>query len=97
MGLKSVFAKTFKSLLNLNELFTGHSFSTDSGELVGPESVKRIFAVYACVNVLAESLATLPLKVYQKDKNDDRSVAADHPLAKVIASPNPTMTAFDFF
>ena len=97
MGFKSTIAKAFVSLFNLNELFSGYGYQTDSGEIIGPESVKRIFAVYACTNVLAESLATLPLKVYHRDEDDNRQVVSDHPLAKVLKKPNPTMSTFDFF
>jgi len=97
MGLKQIVTRAFANLLDLNELFSGYSHLTSSGEQVGPESAQRIFAVYACVNVLSETLATLPLKVYHREEDDSRQVDPSHALAKVISRPNPTMTSFDFF
>lgn len=57
----------------------------------------QISAVYACVRVLAESIAGLPLHVYQYGKNGSREKAADHPLYFLLHDePNPEMTSFVF-
>lgn len=99
MGFKSFVVKAFTNLglLDINELFSSFGYLTSSGETVGPETAKRIFSVYACVNVLAESLSTLPLKVYEKAEDDSRKAVTNHYLPKVIANPNPKQTTFDFF
>ncbi len=99
MGIKSLLTRAFvgMGLIDINQLISGNSYGSSAGEFVSPDSVQRIFAAYACTNVLAESLATLPLKTYHKDKNNNRESAPDHPLAKVITSPNAKQSSFDFF
>lgn len=54
-------------------------------------------ATYACVNLLAGTIASLPLMVY-RTVNGVRSVAYDHPLYYVLHdSPNYDQTAVDFW
>lgn len=57
----------------------------------------RIETIYTCVKILSETVAKLPLKIYQSDDNDI-SKATKHylyPLLKL--QPNPFMSAIDFF
>lgn len=71
--------------------------SSTSGAMVNQRSAMQISAVYACVRVLAESIAGLPLHVYQCGKNGSREKAADHPLYFLLHDePNPEMTSFVF-
>jgi HK97 family phage portal protein len=52
--------------------------------------------VYACVSLLAESVASLPLRIFER-VGDGRNEATDHPLFYLLAvEPNPEMTAFTF-
>ncbi|WP_353096221.1 phage portal protein [Tissierella praeacuta] len=52
--------------------------------------------VFACIRILSESVAKLPVKVYQ-DTNGIKK-ATDHPLYTLIKTrPNPYMTTFNFF
>ncbi len=61
-----------------------------------PEAALAIAAVYACVRVLGESLASLPLHVYQK-KADGSRERVNHPISELLAvRPNPRMTAFEW-
>lgn len=54
-------------------------------------------ATYACVNLLAGTIASLPLMVYRTNKGV-RTVAYDHPLYYVLHdSPNYDQTAVDFW
>lgn len=54
-------------------------------------------ATYACVNLLAGTIASLPLMVY-RTRNGVRSIASDHPLYYVLHdSPNYDQTAVDFW
>lgn len=54
-------------------------------------------AVYSCVRVVAETLASLPLPVYRRLPAGGRERAAAHPLYSVLHdAPNPEMTAFAF-
>lgn len=70
----------------------------DSGERVDEKSAMQISAVYACVRLLSESLAGLPLHLYRyKERTDEKERAVDHPLYKILyRQPNPEMTSFTF-
>lgn len=67
-----------------------------SGAKVDEYSAMRVSAVYACVRILAESIAALPLHVYEyKDRGKER--ASKHPLYFLLHdAPNPDMTSFIF-
>lgn len=54
-----------------------------------------ISAVYACVRILAESVATLPLKLYRKQ--DRTRTEQSLPLARMLGTePNRNQTSFEF-
>ena len=76
-----------------------HSFwggSTSSGEYVSPETALRCSAVYACVGILSESIAQLPIKVYRKNGRE-RLEDKDHQLYRLLAvKPSPWQTSFSF-
>lgn len=82
----------------MNDFWYGSTgFSTSGGENVTPDSAMRLSVVYACVNVLATSIASLPLKVYRSLPNGGKSPAPDHPLWKVLHDqPNSWQTSFEF-
>ena len=70
----------------------------DAGEVVSDETVLGLSTVWACVNLLAGTIASLPLVVYQRDRDGARVVARDHPLYRVLHdSPNFDQTAVDFW
>lgn len=70
--------------------------STSSGVSITPEKAMECAAVYACVAVLSESMAQLPLHVYKRlDRGKD--IAAEHPLYRLLHDrPNPWQTSFEF-
>lgn len=69
---------------------------TASGVQVSHEGSLKYSAVYACVRVLAGTLAQLPLILYRRRDDDGRERAADHELYDVLHSrPNPLMTSFN--
>ena len=86
----------------VNDSLPGNSYmfrlgSSTSGAMVNQRSAMQISTVYACVRVLAESIAGLPLHVYQCGKNGSREKAPDHPLYFLLHDePNPEMTSFVF-
>ncbi|MGJ3501618.1 phage portal protein, HK97 family (plasmid) [Piscirickettsia salmonis] len=56
----------------------------------------RLATVYACIRVLAESIAALPLHVYRYKKNGGKELATDHPLYAILHDlPNREVTSFD--
>ncbi|KTQ96868.1 portal protein [Aureimonas ureilytica] len=69
----------------------------DAGEIVTGDAVLGLSAVWACTNLLAGTIASLPLMVYRR-AGDEREVARDHPLYRVLHdSPNYDQTAVDFW
>lgn len=57
----------------------------------------QMTAVYACVRILAEAVAGLPLHVYEHDGKGGKKKAEDHPLYRLLHDePNPEMTSFGF-
>ena len=73
--------------------FLGNS---NSGVRVDELSAMQTSAVYACVKILAESVASLPLHLYVKRK-DKHEFATEHPLYTCLYdTPNEEMTSFEF-
>lgn len=65
-----------------------------SGKAVNPSSAIQMSAVYACVRVIAETIASLPFHVYETTENGSRK-APEHPLYRLIHDePNKEMTSF---
>jgi len=68
-----------------------------SGVNVDEDTALKISAVYACVKVISETVASLPLKLLKEQENGDMAKARHHPLYSLIADcPNNEMTAFTF-
>lgn len=77
----------------------GHSpfaemFQSQSGLPVSGESAMRFATVHACVRVLAEDVAALPLHVYRRTERGGKERAREHPLYELLHDqPNQDMTA----
>ena len=68
-----------------------------SGENVDEKSAMQIATVYACVRLLAESVASLPFHLYRITSDGGKEKAKDHPLYKLLyRQTNPEMTSFSF-
>lgn len=65
-----------------------------SGKSVTARSAIQVSAVYACVRVIAETVASLPVHVYEAtDAGNVKALA--HPLYRILHDePNPEMTSF---
>ena len=78
---------------------SGYSFffgSTSSGKVVNERTAIQTTAVYACVRVLSEAIAALPLQTYRYTSNG-KEKAVDHNLYHLLHNePNPEMTSFVF-
>lgn len=59
-------------------------FSNPDDPHVGPETALRITAVYACVSLIAETIASLPLHVYLRGANGETSKSKSHPLYEIV-------------
>lgn len=67
-----------------------------SGVRVTTEGALKLSAVYACVRILANTVASLPLHVYERQERGKRR-ADDFYLYDVLHNrPNPVMTSYRF-
>lgn len=96
--MKNPIAKLFRArdkptdaISNAPSVFFG---SAGSGKNVSALSAMQMSAVYACVRVIAETVASLPLNVFEvTDKGSQK--AYDHPLYRLLHDePNHEMTSF---
>lgn len=70
--------------------------TSSSGKRVNERTAMQMTAVYSCVRILSETLAALPLHIYEI-KKDGTSKALTHPLYKILHDePNSDMTSFIF-
>ena len=68
-----------------------------SGKNVNERSAMQMTAVYACVRILSESIAGLPVHLYKYREDGSKEKAVDHPLYRILHDePNPEMTSFVF-
>ena len=73
------------------------SARTGSGMRVSPDSALRLAAVYACVRVLSESMASLPLVIYQRRADGGKDKVTDHWLYRLLAKrPNRFQNPFEW-
>jgi len=72
--------------------------SSASGVVVTPNTAMQSAAVYACVQVLSQSVGMLPLNVYSGNMDSERTAARDHPLWPLLHDqPNDWQTSVEFF
>lgn len=70
---------------------------SNSGKNVNERSAMQMTAVYACVRILSESIAGLPVHLYQYVDSGSKQKALEHPLYRLLHDePNPEMTSFVF-
>lgn len=101
MGIKSLFGFGQARDKPTNKAAdAGYSFlfgRTTSGKPVNETTAMQTTAVYACVRILSEAIASLPVHVYQYKDGGEKEMVIDHPLYQVLHDePNPEMTSFVF-
>ena len=70
---------------------------SSSGKVVTERSAMQMTAVYACVRILSEAIAGLPLHMYRYKDDGGKEKALDHPLYLLLHDePNPEMSSFVF-
>jgi len=96
-----IISKLFKSRdkPRNNYLNSSYSFlfgSTTSGKAVNEYTAMQTTAVYACVRILSETIASLPLQLYRYSSEGKERVF-NHSLYNILHNePNPEMTSFVF-
>ena len=72
-------------------------YKTDSGASVSEYNAVKLPAVYACVGLISDAIAQLPIHVYQEMPDGTKRYVRDHPVKSLLnRAPNPRMTAFSF-
>lgn len=100
MSLWSKTAGLIRRALSLTspEGWRGAGGDSHAGEDVSEATVLALSAVWACVNLLAGTIASLPLMVYRTTPDGKRTEARDHALYRLLHdSPNADQTAVDFW
>lgn len=70
---------------------------TWAGETVSEHGAMQLSAFWACTRLISETIATLPIGVYEKRGGEKRAIS-DHPLYELLHdSPNADQTAVEFF
>lgn len=70
---------------------------TSAGASVTPDTALRCPTAYACVKVLAEAVAQLPLHLHRRAADGSKERATDHPLYALLNDqPNEWTSAFEF-
>lgn len=70
---------------------------TTSGKPVNENTAMQMTAVYSCVRILSEAVASLPLHVYRYNNTGGKEKCLRHPLYRLLHDePNPEMTSFVF-
>lgn len=98
-AIRSLFTRSHKGGTSqdpyLAEMFGMRA--TGSGAYVSPDSASGIPAVHACVQLIAESIASLPLAVYRRADGGGREVDRLHPLYRVLnEQANAVQTGMEF-
>ena len=96
-----ILSNLFKSRDKPTNRVNGNAYSflmgaSSSGRRVTERTAMQMTAVYSCVRILSETLASLPLHIYESFETNSRK-AIKHPLYKLLHDePNPEMTSFIF-
>lgn len=99
MGL---FSGLFRSRDKPQNRTTGSSYAffmggSTAGKAVNERSAMQMTAVYACVRILSEAIAGLPLHLYEYGCDGSKEKAVKHPLYFLLHDePNKEMTSFVF-
>lgn len=68
-----------------------------SGVHVSPETAMRSTAVFACVRILSEAVASLPMLIYRRQADGGKARAPEFYLYDLLHdAPNPLMTSFEW-
>jgi len=90
---KSAFTKEPQAAIDYSDL--GLTGSTK--DKVSADYAMKSATVWACINLLSTSVASLPLRIFRTDLKGSREFDSDHPLYMLLAvSPNRFQSAYDF-
>lgn len=92
MGMAGVSSLT----LTDSKLYTGGGMPSITGHLINDDSAMRVTTAFACVRVLAETVGSVTLKVYEKQANGNAE-EVEHDIKDVLVTrPNADMTGLEY-
>lgn len=74
----------------------GPSSTSAGGIHITQLSALRVSTVNACVAILSEDVAKLPVHVYRKKSDGGREIVEDHPVENLLHRPNGFQSRFEF-
>ncbi|MBP3479534.1 MAG: phage portal protein [Oscillospiraceae bacterium] len=98
----SIFTGLFRSRDKPQNRTAGSNYSffmggSASGKQVNERTSMQMTAVYSCVRILSEAVASLPLNVYRYTDTGGKEKAIGHSLHRLLHDePNPEMSSFIF-
>lgn len=89
--------RRYQTIEDIDALFDRGPFARSAtGVDVSPISAMQSAVVFACVNVIAQDIASLPLVTYRRLANGGKERAYEHPLYTILHDqPNPEMTSYE--
>ena len=93
-----ILSSLFRSRDKPSDRTSGSSYSffmggSTSGKRVNERTAMQMTAVYSCVRILSEAVASLPLQFYRYTDDGGKEKAVNHPLYFLLHDePNPEMT-----
>jgi len=97
MGLLDFFRseKRNNNFLNANSSFSFGGAANRTS--VTTDSSMTFSAVFACVRIISESIASLPVRVYRVETDGDKIEEVSHPVNRLLTrKPNDFMTTYTF-
>ncbi len=78
--------------------FPVFTYATNSGMAISAERALYATAVFACVNLLASVIASIPIRLYRQDTEGDMEESKTNPLYWLLSyRPNKWQTAYDYW
>lgn len=69
---------------------------TTSGVRVDDNTAMRLAVLYACVNLIAQDLAKVPLVMYRRKDDGGRVRVTNHPVVDLLRKPTRNLTAIEW-
>jgi len=76
----------------LSQLYGQTSVTSSAGERIDEWTALGVSVVLGCVSLLADSVATMPLRCYSYDKNGVRQM---RPLPEILVNPDPESDTYE--
>lgn len=95
LSLKAIFSRTKPIVNNVYSTVASVFIANNStSKDVTPDTAMKFTTIYTCVKVLSESIATLPIHLYEEKKNKRERL--DNAITRRLENPNKFMSEFDF-